>query len=469
MSRVTVLVLVAALVAAACSGGTQEPSVAAVDPGDVVSTGQSDGVATDAPFVLAPLDGSAPAGQTSEETDDAPPFQLDIQVRPTPGEDGVVAFDESDDTRSGPKLAPRVPSDESENGYPVATARPAQPTATPGPTATPTPEPTATPVASGVIFESDFSADAGYRQTNVGLWNGGSNDPTEPPTGWDGVKATGNSVIEVVEGAGVDGSNALRLAWDPASSQPTISLGKHLTGDAATGHDELYVRYHVRLPNGFKAGDDGDRIFYWKWGRLWQNTSPGIGEPGGAWTENRADSGYVVWNFGGNVPYTDVNAVWSENTGANLADGSAGGERQGVDFFVSGSDQHSAPGYFESLWDLNTTDRPGFLEDNTGQSWHTIEYRFRLASSPTADDGEFEMWWDGVSQGQWTGISAEGGAPERTGIPTARMGSGWNFLVLFDNLAGWNEDWNDAGVDGWIDVNDVVISTERIGHTYEVS
>jgi hypothetical protein len=316
-----------------------------------------------------------------------------------------------------------------------------------------------------VIFETDFSADAGYRVEHLGLWNGGSNNPTDPPTGWDGVIASGQSVVSVIDGAGENGTNALRLQWDPNLSQPTISLGKHLTGDSTTGFDELYIRYHVRLPNTFRAGDDGVGLPYWKWGRLWQNTST---TPQGGWTENRPNSHYVVWNFGDNIPYTDTNVVWGENTGEHLELGSAGGERQGIDFFVSGSDQHNSPGYFESLWDINITDRAGELEDNTSQGWHTIEYRFRLATSPTSDDGQFEMWWDGVSQGPYARIGPGGGAPNRTGIPTARMGSGFNFFSFFDNLNGWNRDWSEPGVDGSIYVNDVVISQARIGHSYRV-
>ncbi len=317
-------------------------------------------------------------------------------------------------------------------------------------------EPNTNPPPSGIIFETDFSADTGYSVTRLGLWNGGSNNPTAPPTGWDGVIATGDSVVSVQTGEGLDGGNALKLEWDPNLSQPTLSLAKHLTGDPATGFDELFIRYRVRFPNDFAVGRDGDRLFYWKWGRLWQNT--GV-EAHSNWTENRPDSHYVVWNWGGNVPYTDTNVVWGENFGENLQMGSAGGERTGIDYFISGSDQHDSPGYFESLWDINTTDRPGGLENNQNQTWHTIEYRFKLATSPTSRDGEFEMWWDGENQGPYARSSAEG-------IPTARMGSGFNLFVFFDNLAGWNDDWSQPDVDGFIFVNDVVVSTERIGDSY---
>lgn len=162
----------------------------------------------------------------------------------------------------------------------------------------------------------------------------------------------------------------------------------------ATGYDEVYIRYNVRLPQNFKAGNGDGSLEHWKWGRLWQNTWPtyGFGTPDEyKWTENRANSQYIVWNMGGRIPYTDVNVTWGENTGS-LDAGSSGGDRQKLDYFISGSDQHTAPGYFESLWDINTTDNPGSINDNSSDNWHTLEFRFKLATTTTSDNGEFQMW-----------------------------------------------------------------------------
>jgi len=39
---------------------------------------------------------------------------------------------------------------------------------------------------------------------------------------------------------------------------------------------------------------------------------------------------------------------------------------------------------------------------------------------------------------------------------------------MFDNMAYWNKNWDDPGVEGGVYVNDLVISTERIGHEYFV-
>lgn len=329
------------------------------------------------------------------------------------------------------------------------------------------------PQPDGILFETDFSADSGYRVQSVNLWNGGGNGPVQPPRGWDAVKATGRSVISVVPGEGISGKNALKIEWDAQLSQPTVSLVKHLSGTTASGHDELYIRYHVKLPDNFKAGSDAKYIPYWKWGRLWQNTSP-TGKPrANSLTENRPNSGYVVWGFGGASPYTMMSAVWSENSGPNLGKGSAGGERQGVDYFVSGANASLQDGYFESMGDGDWKfDRrnPGFLASRN-QSYHTVEFRFKLATSDDAEDGVFEMWWDGKKQSRWTRLGAGSGpsVPQRRGIPTIRRGSGFNLFTMFDNMTGWNRDWGHAGVDGYILVNDVVVSKQRIGHEYVVT
>lgn len=54
-----------------------------------------------------------------------------------------------------------------------------------------------------------------------------------------------------------------------------------------------------------------------------------------------------------------------------------------------------------------------------------------------------------------------------TGIPTA-ANPGWNALVIFDNIQGFQGDWANPAVDNYIDLSDVVISESRIGHTTQV-
>jgi hypothetical protein len=324
---------------------------------------------------------------------------------------------------------------------------------------------------SEIIFQTNFSEDTGYRVSNVELWNGGGIRNVKPPVGWDGVRASGNSVISVESGMGINGSNALKLKWDPDQSQPNINLGKHLTGKKNIGYDELYIRYHVKLPDNFKAGQNGTYLPYWKWGRLWQNTTT-FNDGEHNWTENREDSFYVVWNFATGIPYTDVNATWCANSGEKLSLGSSGSERALIDWFKTKSIPHEQDGYFEHVgqgaWRLSNTDRPGYLVNNKNQSWHTIEFHFKLASSVEAEDGVMELWFDGVKQRPYTRILSKAGAPEFVGLPTAVHGSGFNFFSFFDNMSGWNDDWGKQGVEGFIYVNDVVVSRSYIGHEYIV-
>ena len=320
----------------------------------------------------------------------------------------------------------------------------------------------------GVVFETDFSQNTGYVQGRTKDIETEVKGPGLPPQGWDGVRVAGDSRIEVIEGEGVGGTNALYLNYE-GGRRASLGLFKHLTGDRNTGYDELYVRYQVRFPDDFKAGRSDKSMTFWKWGRLWQNTAV-VGDytPGYEWTENRENSGYVVWNTAGNPPYTDWNFTAAENSGEGLEYGSRSGPRQRLDWYASPSaDRSTQDGYFESMadgaWRFDDETRY-FLDRN--QQYHTLEWRFKLATTPTSDDGVIEMWYDGVKQEKWTRLDADGGAPTRTGIPTANRGSGFNFLSMFDNIDGWNATWNDSGVEGAIWVNDVVVSTTRIGHDY---
>lgn len=332
-------------------------------------------------------------------------------------------------------------------------------------------------VFAEIIFETDFADDGNfYVGQQQAQW---SKIAANKPKGFDGALITGSGgYIKGVPGAGVGGSVALKLMWDPALGQPTTQLYKHLTGDHSTGYDDIYIRYKLRLPNNFKAGiPSNDSIPYWKFGRLWQNTSTvPVGGSGGGWTENRSDSFYAVWNFGGTDMWgADAGATFAANSGINLNQGSAGGERYSNDYYIGRRDYSITPGHFRHVgngaWDFHSDTR---MLKNRNQTWHTIEWRFKLSSSSTSGDGVFQMWFDGVEQvpvgigqgGDTTPIFNPPLAP--TANPTARHGSGYNMLVMFDNMAQWNKNWDDAGIEGGLYVNDLVISNKRIGHTYSV-
>ena len=323
-----------------------------------------------------------------------------------------------------------------------------------------------------IIFESDFNEDADfYASQQQASW---AEVGANKPKGFDGALIEGKGYIKGMAGEGVDGSVALKFMWDPALGQPVSQLYKHLTGDESTGYDEVYIRYRVRLPNNFKVGIPGvDDVPYWKWGRLWQNT--GIA-PGYKWTENRSDAFYAVWNFGGTDKWgIDAGGTFGANSGSNLSKGSAGGERYSNDYYIGVQDYTTTPGHFRHVgngdWDFDSDTR---LLKNTAQTWHTVEWRFKLSSSDTSGDGTFQMWFDGVDQvpvkiGHGSTTPSYDPPLKASANPTARHGSGYNFLVMFDNMAYWNKNWDDPGVEGGIYVNDVVISTTRIGHNYSIS
>lgn len=325
-------------------------------------------------------------------------------------------------------------------------------------------------LSADVIFQTDFAGDASFSATKQQSWQ---DVVSNAPLGFSGALVEGNGRVYGAPGEGVNGSVAMKFEWDPALGQPVSQLMLHLTDDISTGYDEIYVRYNLRLPNNFKVGIPGvESIPYWKFGRLWQNTDV---EAGKSWTENREDSGYAVWNFGGDEKWgVDAAATFAANTGSNLYKGSAGGERYMNDFYIGVGDYATHPGHFNAVgggaWDFDPVTR--FLRNND-QVWHTIEWRFKLASSDTANDGVFQMWFDGVEQAP-SKISGKSGAPaladlEPNEIPTSKIGSGYNFLVIFDNMTKWSGDWDEESVGNGIYVNDVVVSTNRIGHGYKVS
>jgi hypothetical protein len=110
---------------------------------------------------------------------------------------------------------------------------------------------------------------------------------------------------------------------------------------------------------------------------------------------------------------------------------------------------------------------------DTPQTWHTVEWRFNCSSTDTANDGIWQMWFDGVEQ-------TPPAAATTPKVPTQSVDqastadslitvaqSGFNMLTVFDNLAGVSNQWDTNEGGYWL--NDVVISRNRIGHTYQPS
>lgn len=307
---------------------------------------------------------------------------------------------------------------------------------------------------AGIVFQSDFESDTGYVFADGMPFDGSGT----PPTGFDSMNMGSTQTLRVTP-EGRDGGNAMRFEYRGAD-RASMTLARHLSRDPNIGYDELYVRYSVKLPANFHrtAGQ------FWKWGRLWQNTSV---EVDGTWTELREDAGYVVWGVGSGWQgkQTFYGAFADNDVPGNHALGSNGGPMQLVNWYRAVPDD-LADGLFESVgygsWDSGAD---GFLVDRN-QSYHTIEWRFKLASSAAAEDGAFEMWIDGVPWIAPTYYNNYYSAPKRAGVPTVRDGSGWNYLSMFDNMQSWAKEWGRSDVDGYILIDDVVVSTDRIGHGY---
>lgn len=315
-------------------------------------------------------------------------------------------------------------------------------------------------ITTDIIFETNFNNDSTYSLVDQSLTT-----LTNVPQGWSGAQA-GGGTITALPGEGVDGSVAMKFFWNPTASQPTVSLKKHLTEDILIGYDDIYLRYNVRVHNNFKVFPGA----YWKWGRLHQNTPITL-----PWTENREDSFYAMWLYGGGETFGEkIRTSFCANVGINLASGSSGGEKYLSHYGQgSGLDFSTLPGFFQSMgageWKYDPITK--FLVNNTSQTWHTVEYRFKLSSTDTSGDGLHQVWYDGVEQAPHTQMDALNGAPEWPGLsvdanPTSRHGSGYNYFVFFDNMVEWNSAWDDAGAEGGVYVNDVVVSNTRIGHSY---
>lgn len=325
------------------------------------------------------------------------------------------------------------------------------------------------PPPSGIIFETDFSEDAAFSSVGVQDW---TTIQANAPTGWDGAK-TGGGRIDGAAGEGVGGSVAMKITYNQASTNLAVSLLKHLTGDHSTGYDDLYIRYKIRLPNDTRIGRDNTALAYWKLGRLWQNT--GTEEPplaGGGWTEQRVDSYYTVMKFGSGLPRWGIEAemTFAENLNQTTSGSTGSSPRATVDWYQSGSDAQGYHTTFDGHWDaigggaLEFDHTTRYLLDNTNQTWHTIEWRFKLSSTDTSNDGIWQLWFDGVEQispNVIGGIDQPVDSPHTNNSMITAAKPGFNFFTFMDNLSGFANDQPFV-----VYVNDVVVSTERIGHTY---
>ncbi len=361
-----------------------------------------------------------------------------------------------------------------------------------------------------IIYESNFVNDGAFLADHVG--NGFDN----APEGFDNTKAAGG-IIKGVPGAGINGSVALKFEWDAGTGQVlAVGMRKHLTGDKNTGYNEIFIRFRVRLPDTFVAGDSdpSPALTFWKHLRLWQGVDIPANAPNPSEGEIGDPSFYIVANFNGRPGFgTAQGCVMSENDSDHAGNSSDGG-RYNLDLYQGSFNNTRGthigkPLHWDNMangaWEFNdisrklysAEDNPSniraknhnytttpYSDDPLAQTYHTLEWHFKLSTGNHTFDGLRESFFDGVAQvpnldikrkaGPTTNLPffPSGGTNDMVPhgvetLPTADKG-GFNYITVFDNLADWSEHWEDSLVEGGIYMNDIVISTSRIGHTYNV-
>ncbi|MEM9860969.1 MAG: hypothetical protein AAF938_05085 [Myxococcota bacterium] len=318
-----------------------------------------------------------------------------------------------------------------------------------------------------MFFETNLAQDSAYRRERSAAV-----DSDGAPTGWDGVYSAGGE-IRGVPGAGFAGGVAMKFEWAGGRAAQGVQLIKHLTGARETGYEELFVRYQVRLPDAFRAGRADEALAYWRWGMLLQRRGTEPRDWGVMGFHPRS----IRWQWGNGLPRWGVRQrlIFGENFESNrppmpLAEA-------GPDWFVSGGDEQGHHRRFDGHWDRMGAGAWEFDHQSRqllsdARTWHTLEWRFRLSSSDTSNDGVFQLWFDGEEQvcpNAITGVEQDVDQASTNRSLITAASPGMNVLMVMGNVAGWNADWGEPGAEGGIYVNDVVVSTERIGHDYVVT
>ena len=75
---------------------------------------------------------------------------------------------------------------------------------------------------------------------------------------------------------------------------------------------------------------------------------------------------------------------------------------------------------------------PGFKESMGDGNWHQIEIRVKMNSAPGAEDGEYQLWYDGVGQYSRNDV--------RWRYSDADADWKWNFVSIGGNWDNWFSD-----------------------------
>ena len=199
-----------------------------------------------------------------------------------------------------------------------------------------------------------------------------------------------------------------------------------------------------------------------KWIRLWQGIDPSNQSQ---WSEiNNPNTRYLIANVN-TTAYGKgcIATMWADNQSGN----SAGGPRYKA--WYDKSNPSTTDGCFGSMSGLSIQQSGSnagyFVTYPSGsQTWHTIEYHFKLSSS-NSGNGVFEVWLDGVKQKLPLPYKSSLGGGSMTYLNTMKYAGGMNFLTVFDNMSGWSKGWPSIK---HINIDNVVVSTTYVGTNYIV-
>jgi hypothetical protein len=316
----------------------------------------------------------------------------------------------------------------------------------------------ALPAYAGIVFEDDFSNDAGWSATCMGTIS-----QVNAPSRWTGYRCQPNSSLKIISGLGQRGTPALQIGYQITTSAGAMSLFKHLTGNQNTGYTELYIRYQFKFDDDWKSGTNGTDMAYWKWIRLWQGIDP---YNQSQWSEiNNPNTRYLIANFN-TTAYGKgcIATTWADNKAGN----SAGGPR--FKAWYDRSNPSASDGCFGSMNGLSIQQSGQYAGyfvtyPSGSQTWHTIEYHFKLSTNNYPGNGVFEVWLDGVKQKLPMPYKAALGGASMAYLNTMKYSGGMNFLTVFDNMSGWSKAWSSTK---HINIDNVVVSTSYIGTSYIV-
>jgi len=315
-------------------------------------------------------------------------------------------------------------------------------------------------VNAEVIYEDDFNSNTtGWESNDPGgghnIQGGTLGSPgLQTPPDWTGhIYYDAAQILDIPATAGRSGTPGFRVGPKIGSGQfdqvgLTIWLGE-------TGYEELYIRYFVKLEDNFLFGDPSNSTggwAMWKHGRVWQNvTADNLVNTNMASELNR---GAIVWgyyndNYLDHNPYVQTLFMKDATAGTNDCSSEECGKMYYYPY-VSGNDQ----GFVTQM----TGALNGTNHIPTEQDWHCIELHYKLASDWESEDGEYDLWIDGIKQVTPTRLV------DLDGVPTAKIGTGMNYITLHDNgsmTSYWEEQYH-------IYYDDVVISTSYVGPDYVI-